>query len=106
MRTDRYRSSLRVCLSIMDFHYTVSAGKGLGRREQAVEICLLPTAASLLMKFLLISQSIPAKGTQGEGVEVTHGNYFALTVPEPSTIALLLASAACLLGYGWRRRTA
>jgi hypothetical protein len=25
-------------------------------------------------------------------------------VPEPSTIALLLASAACLLGYAWRRR--
>ena len=28
-----------------------------------------------------------------------------MTVPEPSTIALLLASAACLLGYAWRRRT-
>jgi formylglycine-generating enzyme required for sulfatase activity len=27
-------------------------------------------------------------------------------VPEPSTITLLLASAACLLGYAWRRRTA
>jgi hypothetical protein len=27
-------------------------------------------------------------------------------VPEPSTIALLLASAACLLGYVRRRRTA
>ena len=26
------------------------------------------------------------------------------SVPEPSTITLLLASAACLLGYGWRRR--
>ena len=26
------------------------------------------------------------------------------SVPEPSTIALLLASAACLLGYAWRRR--
>ena len=32
------------------------------------------------------------------------GTVFALTVPEPSTIALLLASAACLLGYAWRRR--
>jgi formylglycine-generating enzyme required for sulfatase activity len=27
-------------------------------------------------------------------------------VPEPSTIALWLVSAACLLGYAWRRRTA
>ncbi len=26
------------------------------------------------------------------------------SVPEPSTIALLLASAACLMGYAWRRR--
>ncbi len=25
-------------------------------------------------------------------------------VAEPSTIALLLAGAACLLGYAWRRR--
>jgi uncharacterized membrane protein len=32
---------------------------------------------------------------------------FLLTpVPEPSSITLLLASAACLLGYAWRRRTA
>ena len=28
----------------------------------------------------------------------------AVTVPEPSTITLLLASAACLLGFAWRRR--
>ena len=27
------------------------------------------------------------------------------SVPEPSTIALLLAGAACLLGFAWRRRT-
>ena len=27
------------------------------------------------------------------------------SVPEPSAIALLLASAACLLGFAWRRRT-
>jgi uncharacterized repeat protein (TIGR03803 family) len=33
-----------------------------------------------------------------------YGTVFALTVPEPSTITLLLASAACLLGYAWRRR--
>ena len=26
-------------------------------------------------------------------------------VPEPSTIALLLASAACLVAYAWRRRS-
>ena len=25
-------------------------------------------------------------------------------VPEPSTVALLLASAVCLLGFAWRRR--
>ncbi len=29
----------------------------------------------------------------------------ASAVPEPSTIALLLAGAACLLGYGWRRKS-
>ena len=34
------------------------------------------------------------------------GTVFALTVPEPSTIALLLAGAACLLAFAWRRRTA
>jgi formylglycine-generating enzyme required for sulfatase activity len=28
------------------------------------------------------------------------------SVPEPATITLLLASAACLTGYAWRRRTA
>ena len=42
----------------------------------------------------------------GDGVAPS-GDYdaFLLTpVPEPSTIALLLASAACLLGYAWRRR--
>jgi hypothetical protein len=42
----------------------------------------------------------------------TYGNasleYFGLgfrvaSVPEPSTIALLLASAACLLAFAWRR---
>ena len=33
-----------------------------------------------------------------------YGTVFALTVPEPSTITLFLASAACLLGYAWRWR--
>ena len=32
------------------------------------------------------------------------GTVFALTVPEPSTVTLLFASAACLLGCAWRRR--
>ena len=33
------------------------------------------------------------------------GHAFLLTpIPEPSTIVLLLASAACLLGFAWRRR--
>ena len=40
-------------------------------------------------------------GDYGDG----DGTVFALAVPEPSTIALLLASAACLSGYAWRRRT-
>ena len=26
------------------------------------------------------------------------------SIPEPSAITILLASAACLFGYGWRRR--
>ena len=32
------------------------------------------------------------------------GTVFVLTVPEPSTVTLLFASAACLLGCAWRRR--
>jgi hypothetical protein len=36
-----------------------------------------------------------------------HADAFLLTpVPEPSTLVLLLASAVCLLGFAWRRRTA
>ena len=41
-------------------------------------------------------------GSQAVG---QHHAFLLIPVPEPSTIALLLASAACLLGYGWRRRT-
>ena len=37
-------------------------------------------------------------------VESDTGFRVASMVPEPSTIALLLAGAACLLGYAWRRR--
>ena len=33
-----------------------------------------------------------------------YGFRVAASVAEPSTITLLLASAACLLGYAWRRR--
>jgi hypothetical protein len=33
-------------------------------------------------------------------------SYLLTPVPEPSSIALLLASAACLSGYAWRRRRA
>ena len=43
--------------------------------------------------------------TYGGGANVyNYGTVFALTVPEPSAITLLLASAACLLGFAWRRR--
>ncbi len=43
-------------------------------------------------------------GTTAEGGAYGDGTVFALTVPEPSTITLLLASAACLFGSAWRRR--
>jgi uncharacterized repeat protein (TIGR03803 family) len=43
-------------------------------------------------------------GTTNEGGANGYGTVFALTVPEAPTITLLLASAACLLGYVWRRR--
>jgi hypothetical protein len=43
----------------------------------------------------------------GQGWSSANYEYHALLltpVPEPSTIALLFASAACLVGYVWRRR--
>ena len=43
-------------------------------------------------------------GATIEGGVHGFGTIFALTVPEPSTVTLLLGSAACLLGYAWRRR--
>jgi uncharacterized repeat protein (TIGR03803 family) len=43
-------------------------------------------------------------GATIEGGVHGFGTIFALTVPEPSTVTLLLASVACLLGYAWRRR--
>ena len=47
------------------------------------------------------SGQICAYGTNPSG----QTDAFLLTpVPEPSTITLLLASAACVLGYAWRRR--
>jgi formylglycine-generating enzyme required for sulfatase activity len=39
-------------------------------------------------------------------VESDDFGFRVASVPEPSTTALLLASAACLLGYIWRRRAA
>ena len=43
-------------------------------------------------------------GTTWQGGTYNDGTVFALTVPEPCTITLLLASAACLLSYAWRRQ--
>ena len=43
-------------------------------------------------------------GTTLVGGAYGDGTVFALTVPEPSTIALLLASAASLLAFAWRQR--
>ena len=56
-------------------------------------------------------------GASGSVGTLTDGAYYVnlddsgggvetVGVPEPATIAILLAGAACLLGYAWRRRTA
>jgi len=42
-------------------------------------------------------------------VELTYVGFrvaCSLAVPEPNSIALLLAGGLCLLGFGWRRRKA
>ncbi len=78
-----------------DFHFTPEAGFGCGTYT------------------LITSQSV--NGTLGGNLSGTIGGYSAslsasggnlllTVVPEPSAIALLLASAACLLGYAWRRQ--
>jgi uncharacterized repeat protein (TIGR03803 family) len=43
-------------------------------------------------------------GTTYVGGTNNDGTIFALTVPEPSALALLAASALGLLGYAWRKR--
>jgi uncharacterized repeat protein (TIGR03803 family) len=45
-------------------------------------------------------------GTTTQGGDNGDGVVFALTIPEPSTMALLAAAALGVLGYVWRRRRA
>ena len=49
------------------------------------------------------SGQIIGSGTDPAG-QLDQG-FFLTPIPEPSAIALLLASAACLLAFAWRRRT-
>jgi hypothetical protein len=76
-------------------------------------------AASLLTEWtgdadsLIIGMGIDPTTGQCFGIlqardENPYGYYFGeiTGVPEPPTITLLLASAACLLGFAWRRRRA
>lgn len=39
-----------------------------------------------------------------DNIHATFDNIRAQTIPEPGTIAMLLAGSLCLLGIAWRRR--